>query len=319
MLQVEFRADKPSVEKENQAVKYTEIELLAHVQFSKPSIFYIHYPIVVMNELLPPELLIHDVGYQKARSQGRHPNLASDRFISQNYFSEHKQKHSHVYWPKLIPFYDDWKIPIDNMIYREKYRPFIQAAFTLDTVDPENPLSELTDFTKIHLGGIIDDDTQEFINPKVLKVIELQGHHSFYYYVWYNITVFKDEYILEQENIKIEIDPENGLTIVVPKLERSRFYHVVFSEIMDKSKVSSNLLDWDSIIRESDSYDLWASVGRGELVDGVGSINTVWDLITEGDLHNATDTVGRILQAKIIVRKNQRPHTLEQYHQPSFV
>jgi hypothetical protein len=292
-LEVDFSADKPETDKENMSVKYTSFNVNVKLQFMKPGIFYVYYPIIMMNKLLPPEMLIHNKSYQSPKASGIFPDLVHNQYNKAKPFFDATYKHSHLYWPKVIPFYDDWKIPQESMVYQKHYRPFLQAAFTLDTEDDNEVYKvKLKDFTKLSLGGILDDETGEYINPKILKVLHLQGRHSFKFYTWFNLTVFKDDYMVEPINFRLEYDEETGeLAVVVPKLEYTRFHHIVLSEILDKSKLADavdvpglgtddgslvdDVLDWSHIVNEADAQDLWDTLGGGDYTNGFGTSSRI--------------------------------------------
>lgn len=229
LFSLEYSEAKPNEVILNRGATQYEINFTMHIQFTRPDMGIIDYPIVLDNQLLPanliPEELHRDEPLPNATGTINLP-LWNEYLKGFNRVTNNKTKPVCV----KFPYYDDWFVPSDSFLIQRSYRPWFSCIFTMD---------EENEYTELPMGGILDDDLGYEIHPVVKYILKEQGQESFYDDCIFNLAVFNNDIPVEKTYLKIDDD----LNVSVKCIHKPIVRRIVLSEIQDLKYLNPKWLD----------------------------------------------------------------------------
>lgn len=227
---LEFTEDKPSEDKQDQSVKAFDLKFMYTLQFSRPEINIMTFPVVVGNKLLGDDLIPKDETARPQFWKSEYPHIDINTYMKKNPVIRQIA-------PFKQPFYDDWIVPTKAPLRRLGYRPFLIMAATMDTNET------VIDF-KQGLGE------GYYLAPKVIEWLTKQKQDSLTFSRLFNISVFANDTMIEPDFLSFTED----LVLTIRNQDPNKIYHIVFSEQCDLK----NVIDEDipgKIPEELDSLD----------------------------------------------------------------
>ena len=210
LCEVEYAQDKPTEEKEGQTPKEYSLAFTYHIQFERPDLLMLDYPIVVDNQLVPQDMVPLNTSEPLATLKGPHPTMVYNGPLSTICSMERPSR-------LIFPVYDNWIVPEGSISRRFSYREFVVNAMLVD--------NEETGVTQIDLAGLLGGEYK--LHPVVVDLLKLQGLESFGYDVIFNVSVFADGLPLGN----VTMDSDLRLTAVCTDIHK--VYRLVISEITD--------------------------------------------------------------------------------------
>jgi len=209
LIQLELNSEKPTADKDNHAAKTYNIEFTAYIQFNKPDSFFIRYPLVVKNQMIPAEAIPVPVSQSYKQP-----------FYMHKYFDiQRALKDFETLKPVDVvkfPWYDEWIVPASPL--REMgYTPFFTGIVTLDNLnDPDGK-------TIIDLESDLDGRK---LRQEIIDTLKAQDKLSLYPENQFHIALFANDYMVEPG----ELDLIDGTKLIIPFKNIDKVYHLVLSE-----------------------------------------------------------------------------------------
>lgn len=217
LYMVDYQDNKPNEIVINRSPTQYDFNFTIHLQFSRPDLIIMDYPIVLDNRLLPGELIPDHLHRNEPI-----PNLIGP--YPDNITNEYVDKYDHGRTkPVMIKFpdYDDWEIPTDCYLYtNNRYRPWFSCIFTMD---------EDSEYTELPIGGLLDEELGYQLHPMVKDILKMQGKLSFDDNSLFNITIFNDDIPVEKTYLQID----ENLTIKVKCVDPAKTRRLVISELLN--------------------------------------------------------------------------------------
>lgn len=267
---LEYTDTKPQEISINRSVVQYEINFTVHVQFMRPDMLMIDYPAVLDNRLLPENMI------PQLHANEAIPNLSGpypDNPI-QDYIKTTKAAK-----PVAIkfPFYDLWIMPASSILLHRSYKMWFSSIFLM---------AEETTITELPMGGLLDEENGYEFHPIVKEILKVQGKDSFQPDCIFNLSIFKDDVMIDPASLSIDGDLNVQVPCKDPTVER----RIILSEITDKRFLNPK---WEDLFNKYKEY-LQA--------DKVAPSNH----LTDGDTNNARSSAKiRILQSAIITRRSR--------------
>lgn len=207
-VSMEMGSDKPEAVADNRTPKYYEIALGLKIQLERPDSVFITYPIIVNNQQIPPEAVIHAKEDQYKNRTPVHKNMFIQAGVHnyQDLYSTDILK---------LPWYDKWVAP-KSPLHSFGYKPFMSIAFTLDNLPSPSLFTEVDLFGD--LGGFR-------LDPEVITQIRTQQYAPVFFDGLYNISVFANFKIIGGEDLGWD---DGKLTIY--NKDPKPVYRIVISE-----------------------------------------------------------------------------------------
>lgn len=216
LYMVDYQDNKPNEIIINRSPTQYDFNFTIHIQFTRPDLIIMDYPIVLDNRLLPGELIPDHLHRNEPIPNliGPFPDNITNTYVD---IFDHKRTK-----PVLVKFpdYDDWNIPFDSHLYKNKFRPWFSCIFTMD---------EDSEYTELPIGGILDEELGYQLHPMVKEILKKQGELSFNDDSLFNITIFNDDIPVEKTYLSID----DELTIKVKCIDPTKIRRLVISELTD--------------------------------------------------------------------------------------
>ncbi len=211
LAQIDFNVDKPVREGTGQSTDKFILEFSVVVQFSRCNLMVMMFPIHMMNQQVPGDLLVPDMSLQYADPSTEHPFFAQDKFLKllANEAPEPPPK------PVMIPWYDSWIVPTKSALPVMEYQPFVSIAITLD--DIENPTGE----TVIDL-----EDLPVTLAPTIIEILKAQGNGSLYFDRPVNVSVYANDVAMEPNELTLD----GGTILRIARRDVYPVYRLLISE-----------------------------------------------------------------------------------------
>ena len=221
VVQMDYTAERPEPQSTNQSTDKLMVEFSLTVQFSRAHMVDMVYPIHMMNQQVPAELLVVDPELAYVPPEETHPYFSVDLFRKAV-----KGEISLPPKPVMIPWYDDWSVPTGSALIKLKYRPFLSIAFTLDDLVDINGDPNPTGETVIDLENL-----PVTLIPEIITALQEQGVQSLYFTQAINVSVYSNNYPLEPST---ELVLENGTILRVSNRNPYPTYRLILSEYIGK-------------------------------------------------------------------------------------
>jgi hypothetical protein len=190
IAQIDFVGEKPEVQAADQSADAHFVNFTITIQFSRAHLLDLVYPIHMMNQQVPAELLVVDTSMQKRYPEKSHPYFDVDGF---RMWWESKEVVPVAPVVKL-PWYDNWDVPPGSALTKLGYRAFLSIAFTLD--DIENPDGE-TVIDLENLGGVT-------LVPEIIEAIKAQGPGTLQFSHPIAVAVYTNDYAIETTDLMLD-------------------------------------------------------------------------------------------------------------------
>lgn len=219
--QMDFTAEKPESASTDQSTDKWLIEFSITVQFSRAHMVDMVYPIHMMNQQVPAELLVVDKELAYVPPEDSHPYFANDKYLAVM-----RGEISVPEKPVMIPWYDDWTVPEGSALPKLNYKPFLSIAFTLDNLvdvngDPLPDGETVIDLENLPVSLV----------PEIITALQTQGEQSLYFTQAINVSVYSNDYPLEPAS---ELILENGTILRVSNRNPYPTYRLILSEYIGK-------------------------------------------------------------------------------------
>lgn len=248
VIQIEFNS-KP--DEDTKAESFTKFTATITVAFTRPNMLYLRYPIVIMNELLPEDMLSLNRGNSLAPTKDvKHPIYTFDRFMKA------ETKHFFRLRRYRMPWYDEWMVPSDAKFPKMGQKDWFIAAFTLDNLDDPDGVTEID--LKADLGGIR-------IHPLVLKLMMRQSGKDLLRGAGrFGVCCYSSYQQMNPNWYELSDD----LVLRVKTKLKHKFYHVVLSEKEEYfTGAGMEVFRFDGKYPTTYSVKQYPTVGRGEKYD----------------------------------------------------
>jgi len=165
-----FEATKPAPKITNRSPDGYTFKCTIVVQFARPNILWMHYPIIINNVLVPENILPRWVLQQHQRENVVHANRAIDAIFQ----TASVRGRGAV----RLPWYDTWSLPVSAAPTQFNYKPFLIIVFTLDSKINPTYIDLMDDLS----GVTIAQEVQEAIlkNPTGALHLHNQFHVGVY-------------------------------------------------------------------------------------------------------------------------------------------
>ena len=225
LASMDLSQEEPDVETSEKSPDLFTLNFTVTFQFLRPNMNTLIYPVVVYNEYVPGIAIPVLKDSNLKTIEATYPDISFNEYAKKNQAGSAAS-------PVQIPWYDDWSISPNNVMTWRKYKPFLISSVTLD-----DPVTKI-DLTK-PIGGVQ-------IKQEVLDVLKTQGSGSLYTEGKYNISVFVNGDLLEQEDLRLE----NGTLITMFNTDITKQYHIaVLEKIYPKYKPITRLWVLEANIR----------------------------------------------------------------------
>lgn len=207
LAKIEYTEDRPTEERSEKVPNEFHVPFVYTIQFSRPNSLILTYPIVVDNKILPADVI-------PVRNNRMLSNILmrNDTITTENYYNEFVYERINYI---QCPYYDDWTQKPDSILKATSYNELIVAAFLLDTDVKE---------TKINVESGFDKYT---LHPYVIQIIREQCQGSFDRDCLFNISIFRNDSLLES----CHLDMDEDLNVLLPYNLFNCNYHIVISEL----------------------------------------------------------------------------------------
>lgn len=194
--EVEYNYETPDAEKKNQLSNRYSIPFSYTIEFLKPSMLRLMYPIVIDNKPIPKEYIMEE---DKNKVLQKDSVYHFPSIIFNKYHEAQDASYEEIYGKYEVvkyPSYDKWIPPYKSRRSLNKYLPIFQGVISISTDTIGN---YLTLDIKEDILPLLPETTANFIEETLIY----QGNHSKYDYSLLNISVFKDDYILREDKFEI--------------------------------------------------------------------------------------------------------------------
>jgi hypothetical protein len=237
IYQIEFQDEKPSEDSNNQSTSSYTVPFQLTTQFNCPSKIFLQYPVMINNKEVSAHFI--PLGYSEF------PRAADGKFTQDAIENLRPSIHNYINInqygkdPLIIPFYDDWRIPIRSPLYKAGFTPFLIITFTLD--NEEQTLLEIT--------KPLDPEVGIALRPEVIKILQFQKEYSFTLHSLINVSIFSNNHLLDPNHSKLL---DNGDIETYCRL-RFRVHHLVLSFARNENKLTREL-NWVEVFKNKE-YD----------------------------------------------------------------
>lgn len=208
LVRVEFNESQVNADKKNKLPLKFNNQMTLTIQFMKPDDMIMSFPMIINNQLVPGNL-IPEHGWPPQ------PPWLTDTIIGINNWNSAERERYKTQWlfkDRLniirVPLYDNWFPPSHPKHPSDFYRPFIIIAFPIGTdhdLLPEPYKSMAKDNeTWIHLVNDIQKATG--VSDEIIFFIKKSGNEIFYAGLDVLMVVYRDNYMLDQSNLRIVDD-----------------------------------------------------------------------------------------------------------------
>jgi len=215
LMEIDYNVAKADKEGEGKSTDLYTINFSVTLQFGRPTMLTVQYPIVMNNQMIPQDM-VYGVNQENLRKHETvHPYFTHNKLCewSKGATSDHNV-------PAVrIPWYDNWRAKSTCALVQLKYREFYSIVFTIDDVDNAQGVTTID----------LVNDLPYPIVPEVMDVITEQGAKSLFMTETFAVSVFVNDVIAEPTTLSLE---NNILTI--PNRELLPVYRLVFSEYIGK-------------------------------------------------------------------------------------
>jgi hypothetical protein len=245
IYQLEFQDEKPTEDAKEQSIERYNINFQVITQFNCPSKLFLQYPVIINNQDLPSDLIPKHISSPYRGTDGKHTQPAienmredkEDSFINiNNAIGENFR----------FPFYDDWQILNNVLLYKFNYIPFFISAFTLDTNK---------EYTELVINDVLDEESNIQLIPEIIKILIFQKYVSFRYSSLINVSIFANDKLIDSSMSEIT-DEGNIITRVINK---RKVYHVVLS-LAPSTVVLDGDLDWNLLFQDEYYQNFFISI-----------------------------------------------------------
>jgi hypothetical protein len=204
---LEFNQTAPTVQEQDRGIDRFVVEFVYTIQFARPDVLRLQFPVVVANQPVSANLIRGFVGdsIEVIGAALQESSLSS-------YLCTLSE-------PPLIlvrrPVYDDF-IPPNPPILSAGFKPFFQAAVYLDA----------TPTTTIDLLNLGRDLALE---PTVVTIMKEQGNEIFGTTGLFNVAVYCNNLLVDPAQLTIDAN----LVVTMAMQDRLKRYHLVLSEASD--------------------------------------------------------------------------------------
>jgi hypothetical protein len=232
MYQVEFSEDKPQEETDGQSVSTYNVSMTISTQFNYPSKLFLKYPVIINNKEIHENFIPSSIAAPYRAMDGRHSTYDIERM------RDHLENFIHINkwnkFPKRIPFYDDWCVPLDSPLLGHGYDPFLIVSFTLD-----GPT------TLLDIQGELNPDTGLKLRDEIITILQFQKDNTFRFSSLINATVFSGDKILD--HTLLSLLPSGNIEVKCNL--KSRLHHLVLSYVGDPTRLNRDL-PWEVILED---------------------------------------------------------------------
>ena len=216
---LEYTGTAPTVEEQDRGIDRFVVDFNYTVQFARPDVLRLSFPVVVCNKLVPPWMVPRKI-------EGEHNSFSGilqEKALT-GYYLRNIASHTQILIRR--PIYDDFIPENCSPIVSAKFSQFFNAVVLLDDGDTTTiDLLNLGDNTKLH-------DT-------VVEIMKLHGNDIFGSKGIINLSVYCND--TPVDNSLLSIDENLVLTISMKnKLKR---YHLVLSEATELSNLDTKWFD----------------------------------------------------------------------------
>lgn len=230
--EVEYDYSPPDVEKKNQLSNRYGIKFSYTVEFAKPNMLRLSYPIVIDNKPIPKEYIIKDrdevlqdlVGYTH-----KFVTFSNYYFDKDNLYEAMYGKYEAVKYPT----YDRWLLPSNTK------NALVKNYLTIFSGILEVYTDEIGNFLEINIEEDILPLLPEVTGNFIKNVLLYQGNNSKYDTSLLNISIFKDEYIVEDYKFEIR---DNLILFIIDNISTSSIYRISFNVVHDLSYLSNEYI-----------------------------------------------------------------------------
>jgi len=232
--EMEYDYGVPDSEKKNKLSNRYGIKFKYTIEFSKPNMLRLFYPIVIDNKPIPKEYIISS----KDRNEILHTDVNyTNPFIVLNKYHDAKNtSYKEIYEKyKLIkyPQYDKWIIPsTTNKFLKEKYIPIFSGILH---VSEDNIGNYISVNIKKEILPLLSNVASTFVE----EVLLYQKNDSKYDFSLLNITIFRDNFPMELDAFEID---ETLNILSRENISKKYIYRIVFNLAYNWDNVNNNYI-----------------------------------------------------------------------------
>lgn len=220
--QLTMESKEPEVNRVEQLPDSFSVRFSMVFQFPRPTVFAIHTPISIDNQVLPYVLFEHlDIeSHWAPMASGIYGDLMVHEYMKRSYGQ-------YAYMGQLlrIPTYDDW-FTADSLYSYFEYRPLITAHFTLDGPTTTINLAQLSDIE---------------LHPILQAILKETGPAALNYGGIFHLGVYAGKQPMGTDIVTL--DHELNLTIRSDRPDKE--YHLVLSET---TAINKTAVEWDHLL-----------------------------------------------------------------------
>ena len=208
--QIDISSEKPDSDKTNQSTLTYTVPIQYTIQFNRPAAMLVDFPVVCNNQLVDDAYL--SIGNMDAK----HPTGINIDNTLERINQRVKPVADDYNSTIMLPWYDDWEVPIHSGMYSFKYYPFLCAALTLD--DPENP----NGVTEIDMADGFDEYE---LKDCVIEALEKLDTDCLLPWGDYMVQVYANNDLIDPSMLEWE-----GTKLTIKNRDITKLYHLVLSK-----------------------------------------------------------------------------------------
>jgi hypothetical protein len=229
LAQIGIGIEEPTPVKVGQRTMVYQIPINVALQFNRPQLTIIQYPIIVNNQLIPERIIVADPAAESIYTPSYSPYLNEAKY---QYMLEGQIDTIRCI---KMPWYDPWRPCFKTPMVLFGYQPILVVAVTLEVDEHGVPTGE-TNIDLADLGDItlVDD---------VIDSITLSGGKCLYFTEKYNVAVYVNEFQAEQEMLTLA-----GTVLTLPHTELNKVYRLIISvkeEALNASLFVARVFNFD--------------------------------------------------------------------------
>jgi hypothetical protein len=222
-------------EKRNKYTNRHDVKFTYHIEFSRPHLVRLEYPIIISNNDIPLSLVTNknsDEWLQNYYDQYEHPFIIYNKYY--NYVTDIKRNAYKKYAPLILPNYDEWKIRpyMNNRIYKD-YLVIFQSTLAIDNDDIGDYIS--LDIRE-DIFPVLDNDAMKLF---IEEMLVFQSEASNKTEALLNISIFKDDNLVDPGKYTID---DNLYIKIRDGIDKEAIYRITLNLAIDYERINEQAI-----------------------------------------------------------------------------
>lgn len=214
---LEYTQTAPEVQGEDDSIDRFVINFTYTVQFARPDVLRLYFPVVINNQIVPPWMLRIQQQNYLATVYGMFQEKSITGYL--------RSQLSNVPVVIRLPEYDDFRPPYQPVI-AAGFAEFFDAILLLDVPGP-------TTIDLMNLG------TEISLNPTAVAIMKLHGQEIFQLTGLFNVSVYCNDRQVDPSLLSID----ENLIVTVAMTNATKRYHFVISEATNILYLAARWID----------------------------------------------------------------------------